>query len=145
MGTRYAEGTTVSVENSRAEISSILTKHGVKNQGWWSGPEGDELMFDLGGHRFRFTMAKLTAKALRERDGKRYTYPGNINWEAKVESEWRRTWRANVLLLKAKLEFIASGDTTLERELMPYMLVDGNRTLGDVVAEGALPALLAAG
>ena len=38
---RYAEGTTVTTESSRGEISGILAKHGVVRQMWASEPEGD--------------------------------------------------------------------------------------------------------
>ena len=62
---------------------------------------------------------------------------------AKVNAEWRRRWRANVLLLKAKLEFIDSGDTTIERELLPYMLTTGGQTIADLVVAGKLPMLAA--
>jgi len=50
----------------------------------------------------------------------------------------RRVWRANVLLLKAKLEFIDGGDTTLEREFMPYLVMKGGKTLGDFIDGGGL-------
>ena len=57
---RYAEGTTVSVESSRGEITGILAKHGVQKMGWSSEPIGDSLMFELGGYTFRFFIAKPT-------------------------------------------------------------------------------------
>lgn len=143
---RYAEGTTVTVERSRGEISGILATHGVERMGWQTSPEGDELLFELAGHRFRFQIIKPTwadvERQLREdgRDPSRVYDP-----DAKVAAEWRRRWRANVLLLKAKLEFIDSGDTTIERELLPYMLTSGGQTLGELVAAGGFPMLSAGG
>jgi hypothetical protein len=141
--TRYAEGTKVTVESSRGEITGILAKHGVQKMGWMSAPDGDELMFELEGGSFRFRMVKPTAESMRERDGKTYAYPQNIDWEAKATQEWRRVWRANVLLLKAKLEFIESGDTTLDRELMAYRVLKDGRTLEDAIAAGGVPMLAA--
>ena len=140
--TRYAEGTKVSVESSRGEISGILAKHGVERMGWQTGPQGDELMFELSGHAFRFQIVKPTLEEVRDRyvaDGGRW----NLVYDpsAKVAAEWRRRWRANVLLLKAKLEFIESGDTTLERELLPYMLTSGGRTVAELIVAGELPML----
>lgn len=141
---RFAEGTTVPVDRSRGEITGILAAHGVERMGWQTVPEGDTLLFELKGHRFRFDIAKPTweeiAKQLRAegRDPSRVQDP-----RAKVDAEWRRRWRANVLLLKAKLEFIDSGDTTLERELLPYMLTQGGETVGELVAGGGLPLLTA--
>ena len=129
---RYAEGTTVSVNASQGEIAGILMAHGVKKQGWMSSPDGDELMFELGGHSFRFQIFKPTMTEIR------VLYPNARDERAKLDGEWRRRWRANVLLLKAKLEFIDSGDTTLERELLPYMLTASGQTVGDLVTAGKL-------
>jgi hypothetical protein len=140
---RYAENTKVPVSSSRGEISGILTKHGVENQGWSTTPRGDQLIFELDGGTYRLTMTKPTAESLRARDGKQYAYPQNIDWETKAEQEWRRVWRANVLLLKAKLEFIDSGDTTITRELLPFRVLKGGKTLEEVLLDGGLPMLTA--
>lgn len=137
--TRYAEGTTVPVERSRGEISGILATHGVERMGWQTGPEGDELLFELAGHRFRFQIVKPTVREIFE------LFPNHRDTDAKLAAEWRRRWRANVLLLKAKLEFIDSGDTTIERELLPYMLTAGGQTIGELVAAGGLKMLGAGG
>jgi len=134
---RYAEGTTVSVNASQGEIAGILMAHGVRKQGWMSSPEGDELLFELEGHSFRFQIFKPTVAEI-HRD-----FPNHRDTAAKLDAEWRRRWRANVLLLKAKLEFIDSGDTTLERELLPYMLTAGGQTVAELVVAGKLPMLSA--
>lgn len=138
---RYAEGTKVTVDSSRGEITGILAKHGVQKMGWMGSPEGDQLMFELGGGSYRFDIIKPTAESLRARDRGDYAYPSNVDWEAKAVAEWRRRWRANVLLLKAKLEFISSGDTTLERELLPYRLLKNGQTVESLIAAGGLPLL----
>lgn len=141
---RYAEGTKVSVENSRGEISGILARHGVVRMAWASEPAGDILQFELEGRSFRFDIVKPTLEEVRKRyldEGGRWNLV--YDQQAKVDAEWRRRWRANVLLLKAKLEFIEGGDTTLERELLPYLVLKDGRTLGQVVADGGLPLLTA--
>lgn len=132
---RYAEGTTVAAERSQAEMAALLRAHGVERQGWMQGPEGDELMFELGGHRFRFQILRPTIAEIRR------LYPNAYDERAKMDAEWRRRWRANVLLLKAKLEFIDSGDTTLERELLPYMLTEGGQTIAELITGGGVPLL----
>lgn len=132
---RYAEGTKVDAQRSQGEIAAILTQHGCERQGWMHGPDGDELHFELRGHLFRFVIPRPTMEEVRR------LYPNAYDFDAKREAEWRRRWRANVLLLKAKLEFIDSGDTTLERELLPYMLTSGGQTVGDLIAAGKLPML----
>lgn len=144
---RYAEGTRVSVIDSRGEITGILAKHGVTRMAWGTAPEGDELQFELGGHRFRFDIPRPTVEEVRAA----YLASGRTEWGwgqtdqvAQMDAEWRRRWRANVLLLKAKLEFIEGGDTTLEREFMPYMLTASGETLGDWIESAAGQKLLPA-
>lgn len=134
---RYAEGTKVSVDSSRGELTGILAKHGVQRMGWMGGPEGDELMFELGGGQFRLKIAKPTITEIRS------LYPNAYDEGAKLEAEWRRRWRANVLLLKAKLEFIDSGDTTLDKELLPYRVLADGRTLEEAIGTNGFKMLAA--
>lgn len=136
---RYAEGTTVTVESSRGEISGILTRYGVERMGWSTGPQGDELLFELKDRRYRFTIIKPTLDEIYD------LYPNARDYNAKVAAEWRRRWRANVLLIKAKLEFADGGDTTLEREFMPYLLVNGRQTLAEFIESDKGAQLLEAG
>jgi hypothetical protein len=136
---RYAEGTKVSVDSSRGEITGILTKHGVQRMGWSSDPVQDQLVFELEGGTYRLNMVKPTLTEIR-RD-----YPNAYDEQAKIDGEWRRRWRANVLLLKAKLEFIDSGDTTIERELLPYRVLKGGKTVEEMLSNGGLPLLEAGG
>ena len=70
-------------------------------------------------------------------------FPNAYDPNKKLDGEWRRRWRANVLLLKAKLEFIDSGDTTLIRELLPYAVLKDGRTLEQAIGAGELLQLTA--
>lgn len=134
---RYAEGTKVSVESSRGELTGILAKHGVQRMGWMGAPEGDELLFELGGGQFRLRIVKPTMAEIGT------DYPNAYDQQAKLDGEWRRRWRANVLLLKAKLEFIDSGDTTLDKELLPYRVLADGRTLEEAISLGGIKMLAA--
>ncbi len=143
MKRRYAAGTLVTVASSRREIAGILAKHGCDRMAWGTAPEGDTLQFTLGGHLFRFTIGNLTPHELRERDGGEYGYPHKVDWAQKAAAEWRRRWRAHVLLIKAKLEFVEDGDTTLEREFLSYTVLESGQTLGEFIEGGGLPLLTA--
>lgn len=72
-----------------------------------------------------------------ERALKRHDAAENVRAEHWVDQEERRRWRAQLLLIKAKLEMIAMGTTTVEREFMADMLMANGQT----VAQQALPAL----
>lgn len=135
----YAEGTTVTVESSRGEITGILTKHGVQRMGWQTGPEQDELLFELKGNHYRFAIRKPTLHDIRR------LYPNTRDENAKLNAEWRRRWRAQVLLIKAKLEFADGDTTTVEREFVSNLLVDGHQTIGDILDTQGVQGLLLLG
>lgn len=132
---RYAEGTTVSVDSSRGEITGILAKHGVIRMGWYTEPEGDALQFELKGGRYELKMIRPTLADVRR------MYPNAYDHSKKLDAEWRRRWRANVLLLKAKLEFADGETTSIERELLPYRLLENGSTVEQLILSGALPML----
>lgn len=135
---RYAEGTSVRVEQSRGEISGILARHGVVTQAWGSSPKGDYLQFELVGKVFRVEIVKPTVDDIYR------LFPNHRDTDAKLDAEWRRRWRATVLLLKAKLEFADGETTTVERELLAYALLKDGTTLGAAIEAHKVP-LLAAG
>lgn len=135
----YAADTKVPVERSRREITGILATHGVERMGWTTGPEGDDLLFELNGRRYRLSIRKPTTSDVMR------LFPNHRDTDAKLAQEWRRRWRANVLLIKAKLEF-ADGDlSSPERELMPYLLTAEGNVLGDLIENGAFDRFLAIG
>ena len=140
---RFAEGTKVTVDSSRGEITGILAKHGVERMAWAHVPEGDTIRFELEGNAYRFRIDKPTWEELAEK----YVHERTPDQRAAaVEGEWRRRWRANVLLLKAKLEFADGESSTVVRELMPYALLTDGRTLEEAIIAGdASVPLLAAG
>lgn len=137
---RFAEGTTTSVETSRAELTAILTKNGVRRMGWYGDADaGDELHFEYHGGQYRMRITRPTDEETRTAYS--HLYAPQVDWIAKREAEWRRRWRATVLLLKAKMEFIDGGDTTADRELMPYRVLQDGRTLEEAIAADGLPLL----
>jgi hypothetical protein len=135
---RYAEGTSVTVAQSRGDITGILTTHGVETMAWGANPKGDYLAFELGGHSFRLDIVKPTI------DDVFRLFPNHRDTDAKLQGEWRRRWRATVLLLKAKLEFADGETSTIDQELMPYLLLRDGTTLGQAVLGDKIPLMLTA-
>lgn len=72
-----------------------------------------------------------------ERVLKRHDANENARAQRWLDGEERRRWRAQLLLLKAKLEMVAMGATTVEREFMADMLMANGQT----VAQHALPQI----
>lgn len=70
-----------------------------------------------------------------------------------ADAEERRRWRALLLLLKAKIEVIMAGDSTVEREFLAHVMLPNGVTMEDwsrdqlcrVYADGSMPPLLPGG
>lgn len=140
MARRYAEGTSVTAEKSRGEFMGLLSEHGVTRMAHATEPAGDTLQFEMGGRRYQFHIQRPTLADVQR------LYPNAYDHRAKLDGEWRRRWRANLMLLKMKLEFADGETSTVERELMPYLLTAGGRTLGDIMeSEDGAKLLLGAG
>jgi hypothetical protein len=132
---RYAEGTAVDVSKSRLEVESLLSKHGATQVviGADSVKRSGFVHFALDGRQYRLMLPP--------REGKRN--------ERQIE---REQWRALVLLLKAKLEVVASEIASMEQEFLAYVVLPNGATVGSEIgpkleqaySTGKMPALLPA-
>jgi len=162
---RYAEGTTVAVAVTQAEIRTLLARHGCQHFATAEEPQRAAIQFILGGLPYRFTVERaepeeLKAAYIDEQAAKgrqhRYTIEraGYMDWPAKAEGEWKRRWRARLLWLKATLEF-ASGEGADEvaAALMAHLVLPNGSTmqawaakqLPDAYRDGVMPALMLTG
>lgn len=142
---RYAEGTPVPVTKSRMEMQGLLDANGCTAFGFEKIDGGDALYFKLAGRSYRIVIRKPTSEEQERANEKRYSYSWNRDVAADIEAEYRRRWRANLMLLKTKLEFFDQDDASeLSRELMPWLMLESGQTLEQAVNGGGLP-LLASG
>lgn len=118
---RFAEDTKVPVGQTQTEIKARLRAAGAVEIAIFERSTGDAVLFKLGTCAYRVTIP-LDPKS---RD------PGQ---------DTRRAWRLMGLLIKAKLEAIREGATTVEREFLADMMMRDGHT----VAEWALPQIEAA-
>jgi hypothetical protein len=77
--------------------------------------------------------------------------PKKYRDQHKWDAENRRRWRALLLVLKAKLELVASEDADFDAEFLAYMVTDASGTtlaqrlipqLDEVLSGAPLPPLL---
>lgn len=147
----YASNTNVPIDRSKAEIERVLQRYGASTFGYgWQGNKA-VIMFTAKGRAIRMELAlpteeesAVTSKGRRRRGG-----------AATVarEQEIRRRWRALSLVVKAKLEAVASGIATFENEFLPYTILPSGETFAqwakpqlDSIAEsGQMPKLLMSG
>lgn len=146
----YAENTTVSVERSRLEIEKLLRKAGAQQyiSGWDEEQGLGRIQCVLDGLYLRFNVFRPNPEAFaktergRKRDKER---------QAKaLAQEERRRWRGLLLIIKAKLELVETGQSTTQREFMADILLPDQTTIGDwadgqikkIYATGKMPRLL---
>src|SRR5262245_13276700 len=114
MTNRYAATTSVSVERTRAEIERMLVRYGA--QAFQYGWEEDRAAIAFKLHE-RYVRILLP---MPDRAGFGHTETGKRRTETAAQAAYdqavRQRWRALLLIIKAKLEAIAGGITTLERE-----------------------------
>lgn len=137
---RYAEGTQVSAERSRAELEELLRKHGASEFAVYTSAERTVFMCRLKGTMVRHQVEYPKAGSFTVTRVPHGKSKADMQAKAKAkaqEAEWRRRWRALVLVCKAKLEIIESGGSTFEREFLADMLLADGQT----VAQALVPML----
>jgi hypothetical protein len=139
---RYAQGTTVSIEKSEIEVRRVLQKYGATKFGTMVEPEQATIFCELKNRRVQIVVPMPTKKE------KAWMYAS----PAKVDAERRRRWRVLLITLKAMLEAVESGLMSFDQAFLAFIEVPGTaRTLGDelvprlnaLYAGASLKALLA--
>lgn len=147
---RFAENTSVSVANSKAEIERTLERYGASQ--FMSGWTQDKAVigFTMEGRQVRFVLAMPS----REHTDITQTPTGKERAEAAAYKAWeqacRQRWRALALVVKAKLEAVESGISIFEDEFMANIVMPNGRTvseevrplIADAYATGNMPNLL---
>jgi hypothetical protein len=171
--TRYAEGTSVPMERSRAEVERTLIRYGARGFLYAWETRTEPYPHPRGCGRCQGTRIDPDQSALRDRPGAEprrcAVFPWNapktiersvvvlgftmrldgverqvrldvpmpheleVGSRAKAEAATRQRWRALVLVLKAKLEAVASGISTLESEFLAGIVLPNGMTLGQAV------------
>lgn len=127
--TKYAKGTSVSVENSRAEIERTLYRYGVKSKSFVDTSGKSAVTFQASGLFVRFTIelpeerdfALTPTKKMRADTERRRAW----------EQACREKWRALALAIKAKLEIVDSNISSFEREFLAHIVAPDGTTIGD--------------
>lgn len=148
---KFAENTSVSSSQSRAEIERTLVKYGAGGfmYGW---QESKALVgFTMNGKQIKFVLM-LPDKNDREfthtpSRGQRRTVEQQ---EAAYEQAVRQRWRALALVIKAKLEAVEAGITIFEDEFLAHIVLPDGRTAGEYMvpqieqayATGRMPPML---
>lgn len=134
MAKKYAERTTVPVERSKAQIDKLLKEHGAFQRAQVT----DELR--------ALNLVMFSMEVAGRRRQVRLELPHHPNNPA----EDRRIWRVLFMSLKMKLERIRAGDSDLDSEFLPNVVLPDGRVLSQALAgqldamydHGGMPPLL---
>lgn len=118
----YAERTIVPVSKSKAEIEDLVMRYGATRfQSGWDEASGIAVIsFECEGWRVRFTLS-LPAR-------------GEYATVKQYDQETRRLWRALALVIKAKLESIASQIESFEEAFLAQIVLPGGETVANWIA-----------
>lgn len=133
----YANTTTVAPEKTRAEIEKLVTKYGATRfvSGWEETSAA--VLFEMKGRRVRFTLPMPDPKDRRfTHDRRRWQNPA-AKQKALLDQAVRSSWRALLLVIKAKLEAVETGITTFDSEFLAHLILPTGQTVG----EWAIPKL----
>lgn len=148
---RYAEGTSVPVEKSKAEIERTLARYGASAFMYGTGVAEAIIAFEASKRRIMFRLP------IPKKDERRFTHTphkGDRRTPEAQEREWeqacRQSWRALGLVIKAKLEAVSAGIVTFEDEFLAHIMLPDGRTVGEHTREsiaiaydgGDMPPLL---
>jgi hypothetical protein len=128
----FADGTDVPVERSRAELDALLAKHGATSIAMLRDDYGTLVVFEMNGRRIRQQVLNPDPKAFETSPGK--VTRSQAQAAAAVQQELKRRWRALLLIVKAKLEVVASGASTFEAEWLSAVMLPNGQTVGEAIA-----------
>jgi hypothetical protein len=151
---RYAADTQVPSDRSRSEIEKTLRRYGASAFAYGWQEHSAQIMFEMANRRIKFALP------LPDPDGDEFRLTPSGKWErsAKQQEEAyeqavRQRWRALALVIKAKLEAVEAGISSVEDEFLAHVALPHGGTVGEwlgprldeVYASGEMPALLPGG
>lgn len=123
---RYAQNTSVPVDRSRAEIERVLVRYGASGFGYqWDRRLVPVVPTPMNGPKVREQEVASIMFQVKDR---------RVRLDIPMPSddrEVRQRWRAVLLVIKAKLEAVASGISTLEAEFLANIVTGDGMTIGD--------------
>lgn len=133
---KYAQGTTVSIQRSIAELTALTRKFGAKKFGYTSDEDGRSVItFATEQRVYRLEVEPSHPDEHRKTPTGRWRDIAGA--ERAAEEETSRRWRSLVLLMKALLVAIDDGLMDTQTALLPWTLLPD----GSTISQWAGPAL----
>jgi hypothetical protein len=144
---QYANATSVSPEKSQQDIRETLRRYGATRFGVMEEEKKAYIMFEYNRLQIQLTIG------LPSKDEFQRTENGRSRKQSSVTEAYnqaiRQRWRALLLAIKAKLEAIECGISTIEKEFLAFVILPDGSQLGDRIIPviediktGKMPRLL---
>lgn len=135
----YATDTTVPVGRTRDEVERQLLRYGATGTMFGQDQDAAAVAFVLRGRHIRFTipMPQPADFQLTPTRQKRTKDAAERAWQQAV----RARWRALGLIIRAKLEAVDAGVTSLDDEFLAQLVMPGGQTVGQKVRPQLVAAL----
>lgn len=144
----YAKRTNVDPERTQAEIKRTLRRYGAESFLAMERSKEATIGFEIKhlAVRIAVSIPELSEFALSETGRDR----SESSARAAHDQAIRQRWRALLLAIKAKLEAVETGISTLETEFMPFIVCPDGLTIGQhmlpkleaAARDGKMPKLL---
>ncbi|MHB0998188.1 MAG: hypothetical protein ACYC27_03000 [Armatimonadota bacterium] len=127
---KYAAGTDVSTDKSKAEIEKLLIDCGA-DQFMYGYSDGSAVLgFRMNGRMIRFKLDMPKMEQFKYTEARKLP-----RTQEQIRTAWeqacRARWRALFLVVKAKFVAISEGITTFEDEFLANIILPDNTTAGD--------------
>lgn len=131
---RYADRTRVPASSTVHQIETLVAKNGATRFAYTTVDDRNMAMvaFFMRDRMIRF-LVPMPLKGEYMTTGRRGRVRKPAVAEGAYNQEVRRRWRSVLLMVKAKLEAMASGIATFESEFLAYIVMPNQQTVGDVI------------
>ena len=151
----FASNTSVPVEKSRSEIEQLLVRYGAPQfiSGWTQDQAAIGFVFGTRHIRIALPLPNPDDKEFKRTPARHQLRSPKAAREA-WEQACRSRWRALLLVVKAKLEAVEVGISTIEEEFLAWTVVPGSgatvfeeigSSLAASIESGERPRLLLGG
>jgi hypothetical protein len=123
----YAKTTDVSSDRSKAEIERTLVRYGASRFGYMWEAGSAVVIFEYRKRTIKFVVPMPTPAEYELTPSGRQR--SEQSQQEAYEQAQRQRWRALLLVIKAKLEAVETGITTLEAEFMANTVTRDGRTV----------------
>ena len=127
----YARNTTVSAMRTRNEIEETLERYGADGFAYATQGNLATVIFAMENRRIRFVLELPDPGDFRHTN---HSPPRERSDRAQREAHdqaCRQRWRALLLVIKAKLEAVTAGISTIETEFLANIVLPDNTTAGE--------------